>query len=153
MWPEPPGRSKSDNATHMTERKPAGVQWEAWIDRQIREAHDRGEFDDLPGKGHPIPDLDKPYDQNWWVRGKLRSEGLSYVPPSLSLKKEAEDAYKAALAAGSEASARKIIKDVNAKIGTANRTHIAGLSVMLRPYDVEGVASDWRAQHPHPRSS
>lgn len=153
MWREPPARSKSDNATQMTERKPAGVQWETWIDRQIREAHDRGEFDELPGKGRPIPDLDKPYDENWWVRGKLRSEGLSYVPPSLALKKEAEDAHEAALAAGSEARARKIIKDVNAKIRTANRTHIAGPSVMLMPYDVERVASDWRAQHPRSRSS
>jgi hypothetical protein len=26
--------------------------------------------------------LDKPRDENWWVRGKLRSEGLSYLPPA-----------------------------------------------------------------------
>ncbi len=44
----------------MTERKPPGVSFETWIDKQIREAADRGEFDNLPGAGKPIPDLDKP---------------------------------------------------------------------------------------------
>lgn len=132
----------------MTKRKPPGTEWETWIDRQIREAHDRGEFDGLPGKGQPIRDLDKPHDERWWVRGKLRSEGLSYLPPSLALKKEAEDAHTAALAAGSEANARRIIEDTNAKIRSANRTHIAGPSVVLVPYDVDRVARDWRDQHP-----
>jgi hypothetical protein len=60
----------------MTERKPAGVPWESWIDRQIRRAEERGEFDDLPGAGRPIPDLDKPFDELWWVKDKLRREGL-----------------------------------------------------------------------------
>ena len=43
----------------MTERKPPGVSWESWIDRQIREAEERGAFADLPGAGMRIPDLDK----------------------------------------------------------------------------------------------
>jgi hypothetical protein len=136
----------------MTQRKPPGIHWETWVDRQIREAQDRGEFDELPGNGQPIPDLDKPYDENWWIRGKLRSEGLSYLPPSLALKKEAEDAHTAALIADSEADARKIIEHINTKIRTANRTHIAGPSVMLVPYDIERVASDWRDKHPRVRS-
>ena len=38
----------------MTERKPFGVSWETWIDRQIREGMERGEFDGLPGHGKPI---------------------------------------------------------------------------------------------------
>jgi DnaJ homologue, subfamily C, member 28, conserved domain len=87
----------------MAERKPPGLDWERWIDRQIREATERGEFDDLPGAGKPIPDLDKPFDKMWWVKGKLRSEGLTYLPPSLALRKEAHDALEAALQAKSEA--------------------------------------------------
>jgi len=61
----------------MTERKPPGVSFESWIDRQIREAMERGEFDNLPGAGKPIPDLDKATDELWWIRQKMRSEGLS----------------------------------------------------------------------------
>ena len=33
----------------MTERKPPGVSWETWIDRQIREGMERGDFDGLAG--------------------------------------------------------------------------------------------------------
>lgn len=29
-------------------------QWESAVDRQIREAQERGDFDDLPGRGRPI---------------------------------------------------------------------------------------------------
>jgi DnaJ homologue, subfamily C, member 28, conserved domain len=132
----------------MTERKPPGVGWESWIDRQIRHATERGEFDDLPGAGEPIPDLDKPHDENWWVKRKLASEGLSYLPPSLALRKEAAEARAAALDAASEAEARRIIEDINASIREANRTGIRGPSVMLVPYDVERLLEEWRRRHP-----
>jgi hypothetical protein len=31
--------------------------YESWVDRQIREAIERGEFDNLPGQGKPIKGL------------------------------------------------------------------------------------------------
>jgi hypothetical protein len=80
----------------MTERKPPGIGFQTWVERQIREAMERGEFDNLPGAGKPIPDLDKPHDELWWVKDKLRRERLSYLPPTLALRKEAEDALAAA---------------------------------------------------------
>ena len=61
----------------MTERKPPGVGFETWVERQLREAAERGAFDDLPGAGKPIPDLDKPHDELWWVKQKLRRENFS----------------------------------------------------------------------------
>jgi hypothetical protein len=131
----------------MTKRKPAGAAWESWIDRQVREAEERGEFDDLPGAGKPIPDLDKPFDELWWVKDKLRREGLSYMPPSVALRKEAADALVAASRADSEAEVRKIISAINDKIRKANRIGIAGPALMLVPYDVERVLREWREQH------
>jgi Domain of unknown function (DUF1992) len=131
----------------MTARKPPGIRWESWIDRQIREADERGEFDDLPGAGKPIPDLDKPFDELWWVKDKLRREGLSYMPPSVALRKEAGDALLAASRAGSEAEARTIISAINEKIREANRNVIEGPPLMLVPYDVERVVREWREQH------
>ena len=135
----------------MTTRKPPGTSWESWIDRQIREAAERGEFEDLPGKGKPIADLDKPHDENWWIRQKLRSEDLSYLPPSLALKKEAESALVAALSAKSEIEVREIVEQINAKIIKANRLGIDGPSVSVVPYDTERVLREWqerRAQKP-----
>jgi hypothetical protein len=128
----------------MSARKPPGLGWESWIDRQIREATERGEFDDLPGAGRPIPDLDKPFDELWWVKDKLRREGLTYMSPSVALRKQAHDAYEAALDAGSEVQARRILQGVNQKIRSANRTGIAGPDLMLVPHDVEAVIRERR---------
>ncbi|MFL6219846.1 MAG: DUF1992 domain-containing protein, partial [Actinomycetes bacterium] len=85
----------------MTDRKPPGVGFGTWVERRIREAAERGEFDNLPGAGKPIADLDKPHDELWWVKDKLRRENLSYLPPTIALRKEAEDALAAAYEAGS----------------------------------------------------
>ena len=38
------------------------------MERAIREAQERGEFDDLPGAGKPLADLGDPDDPMWWVR-------------------------------------------------------------------------------------
>jgi hypothetical protein len=92
------------------------VNWEAWSERQIREATERGDFADLPGAGKPIPDIDRPHDEMWWVRDKLRREHVSYLPPSLAARKEAEDALDAARHARSEAEARRIIEALNGRI-------------------------------------
>lgn len=40
----------------MTERTPPGVGFESWIDQQIPEAEERGDFATLPGGGNPIPE-------------------------------------------------------------------------------------------------
>ncbi|MEV0145391.1 MULTISPECIES: DUF1992 domain-containing protein [unclassified Nonomuraea] len=132
----------------MSDRKPYGVNFESWIDRQIREAEERGEFDDLPGKGKPLPDLDKPHDDMWWIKQKLRSEGLSMpLPPTLALRKDAEEALAEARAARSEREARQIVEEVNARIREAIRTGLSGPPLNLLPFDVERVAAEWRASH------
>ena len=75
----------------MTERKPAGVSWESWVEEQIRDAMERGEFDDLPGARKPLPGIDRPHDDMWWVREKLKRENLSFLPPALAVRKELEE--------------------------------------------------------------
>jgi Domain of unknown function (DUF1992) len=128
----------------MTDRKPPGVSFETWVERRIREATERGEFDNLPGAGKPIPDLDKPHDELWWVREKLRREDFAYLPPTIALRKEAEEALKAAAEAASEAEVRRIVADINAKIVEGNRKAASGPPLNLTPFDVERVLRDWR---------
>jgi hypothetical protein len=41
---------------------------EALVDRLIREAIERGEFDHLAGKGKPIPGAGTPDGEGWWIR-------------------------------------------------------------------------------------
>jgi hypothetical protein len=132
----------------MTERKPPGVSFETWVERQIREATERGAFDNLPGAGKPIADLDKPHDELWWVRQKLRREHLTYLPASIVLRKEAEEALLAAARAGSEQEVRRIVADINAKIVEGNRKAASGPPLNLVPFDVERVLRGWRERHP-----
>src|SRR4029453_12143323 len=100
----------------MTDRKPPGVDFGTWVERKIREAAERGAFDNLPGAGKPIPDLDTPHDELWWIKRKLRDEGLAHLPPTIALRKEAEQALAAAAPAGSEDEVRAIVAAINAKI-------------------------------------
>jgi DnaJ homologue, subfamily C, member 28, conserved domain len=134
----------------MTERKPPGVSVATWVERQIREATERGEFDNLPGAGKPIADLDKPHDELWWVKQKLRRENLSYLPPTIALRKEAEDALLAASQAGSEAQVRRIVADINRKILEGNRKAASGPPLNLMPFDVERVVRTWRERRAPP---
>ena len=50
----------------MTERKPPGMKTEDWVEAQIKQAQNRGEFDNLPGAGKPIRS---------WLRRTIRTGG------------------------------------------------------------------------------
>ncbi|RKN41694.1 DUF1992 domain-containing protein [Streptomyces hoynatensis] len=129
----------------MTERKPPGIGFESWIDKQIREAEERGEFRDLPGAGKPLEGGGEPYDELWWVKRKLHQEGVSFLPPTLALRKEAEDVLAAAAVARSEAEVRRMVAEINEKIRAALRRPPEGPPLNLVPFDPERVVADWRA--------
>lgn len=128
----------------MSVRKPAGESWESFVDRQIREAQERGDFDDLPGAGKPLPDLHRPYDELWWVRKKLEEENLSYLPPTLKVRKELEDAREHIDRARSEREVRRIVADINDRIRRANRGSLRGPASTVMPLDEEPTVREWR---------
>ncbi|HVM08914.1 MAG TPA: DUF1992 domain-containing protein [Acidimicrobiales bacterium] len=128
----------------MTERKPPNMRFETWIDQQIREAQERGEFENLPGKGKPISDLDRPYDEMWWIRQKLQREELSFVPPSVALTRKVDAAKEALRAARSEEEVRAIVEAVNPEIREANRKPLEGPPTAIMPFDVERTVARWR---------
>jgi hypothetical protein len=131
----------------MTAREPSGDGFGMWVERLIREAADRGEFDNPAGAGKPIPDLDQPYDEAWWIKRKLRQENLSYLPRTLALRKEAEDALAAVARARTERQVRRIVEDINHKILEANRKAASGPPLNLMPFDVERLLKTWRDRH------
>lgn len=116
---------------------------ESGVERRIREAQERGEFDNLPGAGKPLPDLDRPYDELWWVRKKLRSEGISYLPPTIQLRKDVEEAKERAERAPSEAAVRAIVREINEHVRYANRTALAGPPSTVAPLDEDEVVRRW----------
>jgi len=58
--------------------------WAIIAEEQIRAAQDAGQFDNLQGFGKPIPGIDDPHDEFWWIKAKLKREQLS-VSASLLL--------------------------------------------------------------------
>jgi Domain of unknown function (DUF1992) len=49
---------------------------ESLVERRIREAMERGDLDNLPGAGKPIPDLDENEDELAWVKRWMKREGI-----------------------------------------------------------------------------
>jgi hypothetical protein len=116
------------------------------VERLIREAQERGEFDNLPGAGKPIPDLDKPHDELWWVKKLLEREEISLAPATLHLRKRVEEAITRIRGASSEAEVRRLVAEINAEIAKANARAASGPPNDLAPLDAEDAVRRWRAR-------
>ena len=71
-----------------TEHKLPGFTWESFAEKRIREAQQQRAFDHLSGFGRPIPGIDEPLDENWWIKEKLKREDINAVPPTLQARLE-----------------------------------------------------------------
>ena len=60
-------------------------------EQRIQDAAEAGAFDNLPGKGKPLADVDEPYDENWWIRKWTRRQNISEP----GLRRELRDAKRA----------------------------------------------------------
>jgi hypothetical protein len=118
---------------------------ESWIDRQIREAQERGEFDNLPGAGKPIKGLGGRQDPDWWAKGLIERERLPMpLPPALALRKEVEALPSVIGKERSEANARAIVEDLNARILDHRRRIDSGPPIFVRTVDVDATLELWR---------
>jgi DnaJ family protein C protein 28 len=70
---------------------------ESWIDQQIREAQERGEFDNLPGKGKPLDLTPNPYAQDQELAFKILKDA-GYAPEWIELDKAIRGKLEAARA-------------------------------------------------------
>lgn len=126
-------------------RKPPGLSWERWIERQITEAIERGEFDQLPGAGRPIRDLDVRRDELAWIRDKLRRERVAPPPPpAIQIRIEVDAAMASLGGLADEAQVRSLVEHLNDRIRTVNRTVVTGPPTTLGPLPVEEVLERWR---------
>jgi DnaJ homologue, subfamily C, member 28, conserved domain len=132
-------------------RKPKGATWESWVDRQIRDGIERGEFENLPGKGKPLEGIgaggvDSLRDEDWWLKAKLRRERLSYLPTTLAVRKEVEEALEAIGRASTEHVVRRIVADINQRIRDVNRRGADGPPSTVMPLDEDAVVEKWLTQ-------
>ena len=117
------------------------MQFESWIDRQVREAIERGEFDNLPGAGKPLH-LDP--DEDWWIKAKMKREGLDAVLPSpLALRREVQD-IQGTLA---EVTREDLARDLCENLNDRTRDFYArwsGPRIVVRLLNVDHELQVWR---------
>jgi hypothetical protein len=124
-------------------------QQETWVDRQIREAQERGEFDNLPGAGKPLGDLGDPNDSEWWVRRYIEREKLDVsgaLPSPLALRREAASFPDSLVDVRTEGDVREILEDYNHRVKVDRlRPAVGNLPPLLaRTVDVDEVVEQWR---------
>lgn len=125
-------------------KRKEGETLERYAERLIREAQEAGEFDHLP-RGRPLPLTGGPLPEAWWVKEKLKREGLSDLPPSIAIRQEAEAVLAAIQRETDERLVREKLEALNVRIRKLNATHVAGPPTTLAPLDVEAVVLRWRA--------
>ncbi|HZN14011.1 MAG TPA: DUF1992 domain-containing protein [Acidimicrobiales bacterium] len=130
----------------MTERKPPGVSWETWIDRQIREAKERGEFDNLAGLGKPIANLGETHDELWWIRQLVQRENIETLPPALKLRKDRDAALAYIETLDTEPAVREVLEELNTRIRAINGRAHEGPPSNLMPVDIDAVVDRWRTR-------
>ncbi|WP_328347003.1 J-domain-containing protein [Micromonospora sp. NBC_00421] len=121
--------------------------WEAAVEAQIRSAQKRGEFDNLPGTGKPLPGRDLPYDESWWITSFLEREALPtdlLLPTPLQLRRRVEQLPAEVRDLHTEQSVREFVGLLNREIVDWLRFP-SGPRVVVRPVDTEAVLRQWQA--------
>ncbi|QRP50632.1 DUF1992 domain-containing protein [Amycolatopsis sp. FDAARGOS 1241] len=132
----------------MAERKPRGMSFGSWVDRQITAAQERGDFDDLPGAGKPLPPPTGRDAATDWALRRAREGDVdvsSFLPPSLALPREIQDLPKKLATVRGEKRVREIVEDLNARIREAHRRPQQGPPLRAWPLDVDETVEQWRA--------
>lgn len=125
---------------------------ESWVERQIREATERGEFDGLAGAGKPL-DLRDVDDPDWWVKRFVKREGLdtsATMPPVMQLRAEHAGFPESLLDVPREERVREILEDYNRRVIEDRLRPVFGrdMPVVAPRVDVDAMVERWRAMRP-----
>ena len=115
-----------------------------WVDMQVQQAMRRGDFDNLPGAGKPIPDIDRPHDPDWWLKRLIERERITGVlPPALALRKEHAEMDATLDRITTPTGVRQAIEDFNARIVEARRQLQGGPPVITPLRDADAEVDAW----------
>jgi hypothetical protein len=122
--------------------------YETAIDRQLREATERGDFDGLAGAGEPLSGYGQEYEEDWWVKDWLRREGATaaVIPATLAVRREAEDLDEIVDRLRTADEVRERVAALNERIHQANVGRLDGPPVLVRPFEADAVVAGWRAR-------
>jgi hypothetical protein len=136
----------------MTRRKPPGRTWQSWTEEQIRDAEREGAFEDLPGRGKPLPDAYQPYDPDWWLKSLVQREQISILPPALEARRKLSATLAKIRELSDEAAVRREIESFNTALGRLNALASSGPPTHIGRLNVEATVERWREER-RPRES
>lgn len=114
-------------------------------DRQIRLARESGLFDGLAGLGKPLPGIDDPVDEDWWIKEKLRREQVELdLPPTLEIRYAKRDLLASLSGIADEHEVRRRIDVLNARIAEVNRVPSEGPPSTTTIINVDHALATWR---------
>jgi hypothetical protein len=119
------------------------AQQSTWVDLQVRQAMERGDFDDLPGQGKPIEGLGVEHDPDWWVKKLVERENIALLPPALALRKEDAELHDRLDKITVEREVRRELDDFNRRVVEARRQLQGGPPVVTPTRDVDAEVAAW----------
>ncbi|WP_033345712.1 DnaJ family domain-containing protein [Catenuloplanes japonicus] len=119
--------------------------FESLVDQKIREALERGEFDNLPGSGKPLPGHGDDYDEDWYVKELVDREKLAAVilPATLMLRRDIEDLPERLARTRSEPEVRRMVAELNERIADNHRGLLSGPPTLIKRLDTEAIVREW----------
>jgi hypothetical protein len=118
-------------------------QQHTWVDLQVRQAMERGDFDNLPGADKPL-NLGQQHDPNWWVKQLIERERITVLPPALQLRKDDAELDDRIDEMASEREVREFVEDFNERVIRARYTPVDGPPLITMPRDLESTLAEWR---------
>jgi hypothetical protein len=116
-----------------------------YVEISIQQAIRRGDFDNLPGAGKPIPGLTDSYDPDWWIKRKIEREQITGLgPPALTLRTEDAGLDDRLDAVFAEQQVREVLEDFNRRVIEARRQLRGGPPVVTALRDVDAELARWR---------
>ncbi len=117
-----------------------------YVDVVVDQAMRRGEFDNLPLQGKPIPGLTGTHDPDWWIKGLIERENITGLLPSAQLRKDDAELDDKLDLEAMEVRVREIVTDFNARVIDARRQLQGGPPVVTPTRDVDEEVARWQAR-------
>ncbi len=114
-----------------------------WVDLQIQEAMQRGEFEDLPGYGKPIEDLGPEHDPDWWLKKLVEREQISVLPAALQLRKDDAELDEVLDRMPNETQVRHELEAFNERVRQARFQLDGGPPVITQMREVDAEVEAW----------
>ena len=121
-------------------------QRQTWVDIQIQQAMERGDFDDLPGYGKPIEGIGSDHDPDWWLKKLVEREQITGVlPPALQVRKDdAELDARLRPDRQPRREVRREVEDFNERVRKAMIQPLGGPPMITRQRDINAEVTAWK---------